>query len=135
MLLPPSASAPASIEVDTAHLEIRGDLDYQATGELRARFDHAFDLARTHVVLDCSRVRFTDTGGLRLLLEATRAGDARGVRFIIAHPSRSLRHLLRLAGVSEFVHVDDYDPPSDVRRAVIQSRGAAIHSFPVAHAL
>jgi len=133
MLLPPG-DAP-SIQVDTAHLEVRGDLDYQSSGDLRSRIDRAFDLARTHVVLDCSRVRFTDTGGLRLLLEATRAGEARDVRFVIADPSRSLRHLLRLAGLTEFLHVDDYEAPADVRRAVVQSRGAAIHSFPVAHAL
>jgi anti-anti-sigma factor len=134
---PPSDPAEASgaILVDTAHLEVRGDLDYQATGELRERIDRAFDLARSHVVLDCAKVRFTDTGGLRLLLEATRIGDARGVRFVIANPSRSLRHLLRLAGVTEFLHVDDFGPPTEVRRAVVQSRGAAIHSFPVAHAL
>ena len=135
MLLPP-VEAP-SIQVDTANLEAKGELDYQAAQDLRVRIDRAFDLARSHVVLDCSKVRFTDTGGLRLLLEATRAGDARGVRFVIANPSRSLRHLLRLAAVSEFLHIDDYDSPRPdrLRRAVVQSRGASIHSFPVAHAL
>ena len=133
MLLPPVDSP--SLQVDTANLEVKGDLDYQAAHALRERLDQAFELARSHVVLDCSKVRFTDTGGLRLLLEATRSGDARGIRFVIANPSRSLRHLLRLAGVTEFLHVDDYEVHADIRRAVVQSRGAAIHSFPVAHAL
>jgi anti-anti-sigma factor len=133
MLLPP-LDAP-TIQVDTAHLEVRGDLDSRAADDLRPRIDRAFDLAISRVVLDCSKVRFTDTGGLRLLLEATRIGEAREVRFVIADPSRSLRHLFRLAGVTEFLHVDDFEAPTDARRAVVQSRGAAIHSFPVAHAL
>ena len=141
MLLPPDSpsdqhASPSEMQVDTAHLDVKGDLDYHGTADLRGRLDRAFEVARAHVVLDCSKVRFTDTGGLRLLLEATRTGDARGVQFVIANPSRSLRHLLRLAGVMEFVHVDDFDPPSSqLRGAVVQSRGAAIHSFPVAHAL
>jgi anti-anti-sigma factor len=135
MLLPPVEQP--GIRVDTASLDVKGDLDYQATSDLRARIDQAFDLAESRVVLDCSKVRFTDTGGLRLLLEATRIGDARGVRFVISRPSRGLRHLLRLAGVTEFLHVDDFDdePPFELKRAVVQSRGASIHSFPVAHAL
>jgi anti-anti-sigma factor len=139
MLLPPNhppALEVDTVEVDTVEVDVRGDLDYEATAELRARIDRAFDLARTSVLLDCSRVRFTDTGGLRLLLEATRVADARGLCFVIARPSRSLRHLLRLAGVSEFLHIDGQRPSTQLSsRAVVESRGAAIHGFPVAHAL
>lgn len=123
-------------EIAAVYLSVAGDLDYQAAESLRERIANAFDQTDDTVVLDCSRVRFTDTGGLRLLLEATRTAHAKGIRFVLSKPSRPLRHLLCLAGVTDFLHIDDYDctvePP---RPAVVSSRGPAIHAFPVAHAL
>jgi anti-anti-sigma factor len=123
-------------DVAAVYLRFRGDLDVGAVDGLRSRINTALDRTEETVVLDCSGIRFTDTSGLRLLLEATRTANARGIRFVIASPSRPLRHLLRLAGVGDFLHVDDYDfEIHDQSHPVVMSRGTPVHAFPVAHAL
>jgi anti-anti-sigma factor len=134
-----AAAAPDLVvmpDIAAVYLSFRGDLDVGATDDLRRRIDHALDRTEEMVVLDCSGIRFTDTSGLRLLLETTRTANARGIRFVVASPSRQLRHLLRLAGVGDFLHIDDYE--CEVRsepHPVVMSRGASVHAFPVAHAL
>jgi anti-anti-sigma factor len=146
MLEPPSTRLPVDLtappdlvvmpDIAAVYLSFRGDLDVGQTDDLRRRIDTALERTEEMVVLDCSRVRFTDTSGLRLLLETTRKANAQGIRFVIASPSRQLRHLLRLAGVGDFLHVDDYE--CDVApepHPVVLSRGASVHAFPVAHAL
>jgi anti-anti-sigma factor len=124
-------------DIAAVYLSCRGDLDVGAVDDLRRRLADGLDRTEEMVVLDCSGVRFTDTSGLRLLLETTRTANARGIRFVVASPSRQLRHLLRLAGVGDFLHIDDYE--CDVRDQphppVVVSRGAPVHAFPVAHAL
>lgn len=74
--------------------------------------------------------------GIAALIEATRLGNGRDIRVVLAEPSAVLPRLFALADVVGYLHIDDCaDDCHELHAAARASRGAAVHSFPVPHAV
>ncbi|MDT0532964.1 STAS domain-containing protein [Micromonospora sp. DSM 115977] len=86
---------------DVAAATAAGNVDVDTTDELRAALRHAVDVGG-HVVVDLTRVRLIDAGGLALLVRAHRDARERGAVLCLAAPSRFIRtvlHTMRLDGL------------------------------------
>lgn len=78
-------------------LTVRGEIDMDNAGEL---VDAIKGIAGTAVV-DLSGVTFVDSTGLQGLLRAQKAARQRGDDLILRHPSKAVRRLLELTGLSD----------------------------------
>lgn len=78
-------------------LRVAGELDASTAGDLRALVEAARD-ERTTLLLDLADVRFIDSSGLRVLLDASRAAADTGWSFVIVRPSSMVQRLIALTG-------------------------------------
>ncbi|HEX8101247.1 MAG TPA: STAS domain-containing protein [Solirubrobacteraceae bacterium] len=92
-----------------AVLEFEGDLDVLGIAEAREAVRRAQDGAST-VVLDLRGLRFMDSSGLRVVLEAHRRAAAEAGRLLIAPGDGAVRRVLDLSGVAGLVELVD-EPP------------------------
>ncbi|MGC4763463.1 STAS domain-containing protein [Micromonospora sp. DT46] len=86
---------------DVAAVTAAGNVDVDTADELRAALRQAVDVGG-HVVVDLTRVRLIDAGGLALLVRAHRDARERGAVLCLAAPSRFIRtvlHTMRLDGL------------------------------------
>lgn len=66
-------------------------------------------VAAGDVVLDCSRVSFMDSMGLRVALSMVRQAEEVGTIFALV-PSKAVSRVLELAGVTEIFNIRDAVP-------------------------
>ena len=93
-------------------LTVAGDVDLAAHGRFQEDIDRAWD-GSTDLVLECSRITFLDSMGLRVLVHAIQRADEHGRKVTIAAPSQPVIRVLDLAGIREmFTEVDAV--PDDV---------------------
>lgn len=90
-------------------LGFEGDLDVMSIAEAREAVRHAQDSAPT-VVLDLRSLRFMDSSGLRVVLEAHRRATTESGRLLVAPGDGAVRRVLDLSGVSGLVDLVD-EPP------------------------
>jgi anti-sigma B factor antagonist len=76
-----------------------GDLDASTAGDLHAHVGAA-RYEGTTLLLDLAAVRFIDSTGLRVLLDASRAARDTGWPFFIVRPSSTVRRLIGLTGTA-----------------------------------
>ncbi|MEV0444685.1 STAS domain-containing protein [Streptomyces spectabilis] len=90
-----------------AVLRLSGELDLEGAPSLaEAAGPLLRDGSRT-LVLDCHGVTFCDSSGLNTLLSLRERAVASGARLLLARPSSSVRHLLRLTHTERVFHVVD----------------------------
>lgn len=89
----------------TVTLALHGEVDVLTVDQVRVALTEAL-AARPHdVVVDLADLTFIDSTGLgALIFGFQRARDA-GVRFRLAHPSRTVRQILVLSGLLEVVEL------------------------------
>ncbi len=63
--------------------------------------------AGTEVVADLSEVTFADSSGIGALIAIHQAATDRGARFVLAAPSRHVRQLLEMTGLTDFFTIAD----------------------------
>lgn len=82
-------------------LALRGELDVHAAQRLAADLEaHVQDGDRAvHLVMD--QLDFIDSAGLRALVDVDRRMRESGRRLVLEHPSRPVRHVLRIADLDE----------------------------------
>ncbi len=76
---------------------VRGEIDMDNAGELVDALERVAGTA----VVDISGVTFIDSTGLQGLLRAQKTARQRGDDLILRHPSRAVRRLLELTGLSD----------------------------------
>ena len=82
--------------VEEARLvRVAGELDASTAGDLR-RHVRAAREERTTLLIDLADVRFIDSNGLRVLLDASRAAADTGWQFFIVRPSSTVQRLIAL---------------------------------------
>jgi len=96
---------------DATVLTFAGDLDLVSAPEAVEAITGAQSGGGT-VVLDLRGLRFIDSSGLRVLLEAKRRADTAGERLLIAPGQGGVRRVFELSGVGSLVEVVD-SPPGD----------------------
>ncbi|MEY9858487.1 anti-anti-sigma factor [Catenulispora sp. GAS73] len=84
---------------------VAGDVDLAAADTLWSVLDE-YVHAGAQVVVDCSRVAFLDSMGLRTLIRAQHKAGASGARLTLAAPSEAVLRVLQLAGVAELFVLD-----------------------------
>jgi anti-sigma B factor antagonist len=82
---------------DACVLRVGGELDLSTAGQLRAQLEAVRGAGLT-ALLDMSGVRFIDSSGLRVLLEAARAADAHEWAWFIVRPSAAVLELIEVSG-------------------------------------
>jgi anti-anti-sigma factor len=84
---------------------VSGDVDLAAADTLWSVLDE-YVHAGADVVVDCSRVAFLDSMGLRTLIRAQHKAAASGARLTLAAPSEAVLRVLQLAGVADLFVLD-----------------------------
>jgi len=84
---------------------IAGDVDLAAADTLWSVLDE-YVRPGDAVAVDCSRVAFLDSMGLRTLIRAQHKAGQVGARLTLAAPSEAVLRVLQLAGVSDLFVLD-----------------------------
>ena len=84
---------------------VAGDVDLAAADTLWSVLDE-YVRPGAHVVVDCSRVAFLDSMGLRTLIRAQHKAGASDARLTLAAPSEAVLRVLQLAGVADLFVLD-----------------------------
>jgi stage II sporulation protein AA (anti-sigma F factor antagonist) len=111
-------------------LEVSGDVDLAAHAQFQADVDRLWPRTPTDVVMDCSRVTFLDSMGLRVLVHAMQRAAGNGCGFALAAPSQPVLRVLELAGVTSLFSLigplpdAGSDQASPVPAAEVPAQGA-----------
>jgi anti-anti-sigma factor len=84
---------------------VTGDVDLAAADTLWSVLDE-YVRPGAHVIVDCSRVAFLDSMGLRTLIRAQHKAGAAGASLTLASPSEAVLRVLQLAGVADLFVLD-----------------------------
>ncbi|GGV21844.1 STAS domain-containing protein [Streptomyces spectabilis] len=90
-----------------AVLRLSGELDLEGAPSLAEAAGPLLQDGSRTLVLDCHGVTFCDSSGLNTLLNLRERAAASGARLLLARPSPSVRHLLRLTHTERVFHVVD----------------------------
>jgi anti-anti-sigma regulatory factor len=93
------------------HIDLPTILDDRSAILFRLRIDGVLNQAPKILVLNCSEVRFVDSGGLRLLLEATRTGHDYGTHVVTYDPLGALRHLRNVVDIDDELNLEEDEVP------------------------
>jgi anti-sigma B factor antagonist len=89
----------------TVTVALRGEVDVLTVDQVRVALTEALAAHPHDIVVDLAELTFIDSTGLgALIFGFQRARDA-GVRFRLAHPSRTVRQILVLSGLLEVVEL------------------------------
>jgi anti-anti-sigma factor len=116
--------------ISRVYLNAGSEMDAMHAGALRDRVRRALDQTSQMVMLVCTQVQFVDTAGLRLLLEMEKEAESRDIRLVLVNPSRPLRDLLTLTGLTDAIDIDDRARPTPDGEHH-PSSGSPLHGFPV----
>lgn len=98
---------------DRVVLGIRGEVDILTAPDLGALVDTAIDDGHRFVVLDLAELDFMDASGLRVIAHAARRLNSLAGEVVIRSPSRIVRRMLDLAGLTAVVRLDQPEPAPD----------------------
>ena len=99
-------------EQDTVRIAVAGELDLSSALTFDDEVRRAEERKPTTLILDLRRLRFMDSTGLRLIMNAQSRAAKRGWRLAIVLGSEPVRRIFRLAGVTR--RLDIVDHPSAV---------------------
>jgi anti-sigma B factor antagonist len=82
-------------------LKLSGELDLLAADSLRRAIDNALDAVPERLVFDVSELRFIDSAGLAVLIEASSRDGSVELR----SPSAAVRRAVELTGLSDVLRL------------------------------
>lgn len=88
---------------EAVRVELSGDLDMHTAGIVAEGMDDLLHRGITAVDLDCGRLTFADSAGLKALLDAGREATSRDVGFGLVAMSDPLHRLVRITGTTELL--------------------------------
>ena len=92
-------------EVVTALLE--GRLDTPASLEVAPEMEKLNECAGGTVVLDCEKLEYISSSGLRLFLSLRKAAGAKGGKVIVRHMSDDIRQVFLMTGFLNLFQIED----------------------------
>ncbi|GAA2011303.1 hypothetical protein GCM10009839_01720 [Catenulispora yoronensis] len=98
-------SCQASVDDSQTVVAVSGDVDLAVVDVFWETLDTHLDTGRV-VVLDCSRVEFLDSMGLRILVKASQKANEVGATFRLGECSPAVQRVLDLAGFAEAFSTD-----------------------------
>jgi anti-sigma B factor antagonist len=97
-------------------LRLRGELDVSNSDDLRVVIDRQLEIGPLPLIVDLSGLRFTDCGGMAVLIAARKRLALHGHDLRIAAPQPIVRRLLALSGMDTLLHLgEDEDHASRTR--------------------
>lgn len=75
-----------------------GRLDTLAAQESAAQFEALQEKARGTVILDCSKLEYISSSGLRLFLTLRKAADTKGGKVVVKDLSADVRNVFMITG-------------------------------------
>lgn len=97
-------------------IRLEGELDVGTVELLQDELAAGLDSDCERVLVDLSALRFIDSTGLWILLEAQSLGEQAGDRLSFLRPGGAARRVLEIAGVDERLRFVDW-PPTAVESA------------------
>lgn len=86
-------------------LHLTGELDLASSAVFERALENADVASAPLLVLDLDELRFVDSTGLRVILQAHEGSHARGQEFAITPGSPQVQRLLSITSVAEHMHV------------------------------
>ena len=84
---------------------VDGEVDVSNADQLRTVLDGRVEDAPTELVVDLSKVPYSDSTGIGVLVGAAHRAAEKNVRFEVARPQRNVERVLGLLGVSNDLNV------------------------------
>jgi anti-anti-sigma factor len=84
-------------------LAVTGEIDVHTAPDLAAAMA---DADRPSLTVDLSQVSFIDSSGLRVLIEGHRRALESGATLRLTNPSDTVRRLLDISGLDDYLDVD-----------------------------
>jgi anti-sigma B factor antagonist len=97
-----SAEFSVTVEGESLLVKVVGELDLATAPEL----DACLRPVRGDVAIDCSGLDFIDSSGIRSLVEAHRAAEARGDRLTIRNLPENARRALEAVGLISILRIE-----------------------------
>ncbi|MFH8796585.1 STAS domain-containing protein [Streptomyces sp. NPDC017941] len=94
---------------------LQGELDLAGVPRLTETAGSGLGTGGRTVVLDCRDITFCDSSGLNVLLRLREQASRSGARLVIARPSETVRHLLRLTHTDSVFDIADAVTEAPVR--------------------
>lgn len=92
---------------------VQGEIDMETAPTLRAALDQIE--AHNHAYIDMARMRFIDSSGIKVLISQTIRMQRENGQLHIQNPSRVVRRIFTVAGLSDhFFEFDDTTPISGI---------------------
>ncbi len=87
-------------------LSLAGRLDSNSAGEAEAAISSHLSSTAGPVVLDCARLEYLSSAGLRLLLSAAKTLKTQQRELVIRQPTSTVRRILELSGFDAFLRLE-----------------------------
>ena len=81
------------------------ELDLASAGELEQDISDAYLAGAGRVTVEFATVRFCDSSGLRVLVNAAKLARLRGAPFEVRNPTRQLVQMASIVGASDVLHL------------------------------
>lgn len=109
MVLEPQEPLTIAVEEEGSRsvLVLRGELDPHTAPNLQTAIDQAIAGGATWIALDLAAIRFIDSSGLRVIIQARQEAAGRGHTFVLRQPSATARRLLEVTGLLDHLEVRD----------------------------
>ena len=96
-------SCNVKVEGDVATVFLAGELDLSNVAPVRNVIDDACGEERPRLVFDLSQLRFMDSSGLGLLIDAAKRSE----QIEVSRPSPPVRRLIEISGLEEILPMRD----------------------------
>lgn len=91
---------------DWCVVAVRGRADAEAADELETALRAAVD-QHPRVAVNFWSLSYISSAGLRAILQAARAAEAKGVEFVICAPSDSVKKVLSMSGMHHVMKIQE----------------------------
>lgn len=88
-----------------ARLALHGELDLMTAPALRAAIDTATGTGYTRLEIDLSDLRFIDSTGIQLLVDAHRRMTAKSGETVVANPTAHVAKVLEVMGLNRLFNL------------------------------
>jgi anti-sigma B factor antagonist len=92
---------------NAATVRIEGEVEFATAPRLRATLVELAQHGASPVTVDLAGVSFLDSAGISLLVQAKKRLQAAGSDLALRTPTRSVRRVLEISGVSELFVIED----------------------------
>ena len=86
---------------------VRGEVDLDSSPELWERLRELLDARPARLVLDLAGVRYIDSSGVAVLIQARKQADRQRVDLVLKQPSRKVVDVLDLAQLTPLFQIEE----------------------------